>query len=246
MMYDYYPLIYVVVMSDQKLKYGDANEDMLDYLLKRRSVKAIHLGDPGPSRCQIETILSAGMRVPDHGMMCPWYFMVFEGQARAKIGEIIKKIYIVDNPHCPSEKTQIESDRFLRAPVVIAVISRIRRGKKPIWEQFLSAGAACQNILLAANASGFAAQWITEWYSYDARFKDAIGLDQYDHIAGFIHMGKAESAPSERKRPILDDFVTYWDGTHSMRKGETCDRQKQNYPDTGFDLEFLKRQKNNQ
>lgn len=185
--------------------------DTLQLLHTRRSVKARDLCEPGPDAGQLENILHAGLRVPDHGKLAPWRFIVIQGDARKALGEHLVTIYR-DNVETDANATRIEFTRntFTRAPLVIAVVSRISECKIPQWEQILSSGAVCQNMLLAAYAQGFAGQWITEWYAYDPDAKAAMGLDPEENIAGFIYIGSATEPPQERPRPGLADVVTYW------------------------------------
>lgn len=213
--------------------------EMLKYLLRRRSCKIKALQEPGPDRAQIETILRAASRVPDHGKLFPWYFIVFEGENREKAADILKKAWLAEHPDAPPAKIELEAARFTRAPVIIAVISRIREGKHPVWEQILSAGASCQNLCLAANALGFATNWLTEWYSYSPVFRQALGLDPQDHIAGFIYIGTPESAPEERPRPDLSGITTWWTPDASLHKGEEYGQTGKGYPHEGFDFSAL-------
>lgn len=185
--------------------------ETLNLLLTRRSVVAINLGDPGPSPEQIETLQRAGLRVPDHGKLAPWRFLLFEGDARRQFGSVLKQAFEEDSPAADDNRVAFEENRFLRAPVVIGVISTAGpHAKIPEWEQILSAGAVCQNILVAANAMGFAAQWLTEWYAYDARVLSALGVAEGERVAGFIYVGTAKEPPTERLRPELADISSHW------------------------------------
>lgn len=206
------------------------SDEVLNYLLKRRSASVKAMTGPGPSAEEIQTILQAAARVPDHGKVVPFYFVVFEGAAREEVGKIIARL-------APSEKAEEEERRFLRAPVVIGVISRTRPAKHPLWEQILCAGAVCQNMLLAASSLGYGAQWLSEWYSYDNDFKEALGLDERDNIAGFIHIGTPAEMPIERERPVLDKIVTHWQPGVVLNKGdEAYDQTKFDMPRAGFKL----------
>ncbi len=185
--------------------------ETLNLLLTRRSVVAINLGEPGPGPEQIETLQRAGLRVPDHGKLAPWRFLLFEGDARREFGNVLKRAFAEDSPSADDDRVAFEANRFLRAPLIIGVISSVRTNTKiPEWEQILSAGAVCQNVLVAANAMGFAAQWLTEWYAYDARVHAALGLAEDERVAGFIYVGTAQEAPSERARPELADISSHW------------------------------------
>lgn len=182
----------------------------LDLLKTRRSVPPPLLDEPGPDRTQIETILTAASRVPDHGKLAPWRFIVIAGAARDRVGETIAATYAADNPDATPERLAQERGRLTHAPVVVAVVSRAAPHVKiPEWEQLLSVGAATMNLVIAANAAGFATSWLTEWFAYDRRILDALGLAPTEKLAGFVHIGRAREVPSDRPRPALDAIVTY-------------------------------------
>ena len=187
--------------------------ELSDFLLKRRSVVVRNMEEPGPSSDDLENILCAGMRVPDHGRLTPWRFIVIRGAAREKLGAILGEAFRKANPECIDEQVEIEEERFVRAPTVIAVISRTNPEHKiPEWEQVLSSGAACQNMLTAALGMGFAAQWITEWYAYNDDVKFALGLKPADKVAGFLYLGSMTEPPTDRLRPDYQDIVSEWTG----------------------------------
>lgn len=200
------------------------SSEMLDYLLRRRSVPVASLCDPGPDDAQIRTILTVAARVPDHGRLFPWHFIVFAGAAREDVGASLRRAWLVQEPQASPAKLDLESSRFLRAPVVVGVISRLRPGKHPAWEQALSAGAACQNLCLAANALGFGANWLSEWYAYSPVFRREIGLDGRDRVAGFVYIGTMAESPEERDRPDIDRLTTRWMPGAALRRGDDYDR----------------------
>lgn len=208
--------------------------ELLDYLLKRRSVPIKTMTGPGPDAAQVKTILQAASRVPDHGKLFPWYFIVLQGDARAKAGAILEQAWRRREPEAAPAKLELERDRFLRAPVVITVVSRIRESKNPVWEQILSAGALCQNLCLAANALGFGSNWVTEWYAYDETVRAAFGLDARDNFAGFVYLGTPKEPPAERDRPDLDQLVTFWEPEGALRKGDQYGKQGLGLPEAGF------------
>lgn len=216
------------------------NTDLLSALLERRSVPVKKLSAPGPDDAEIDTILTAASRVPDHGKLCPWYFLVFQGKARQEIGDMLARICQAGNPDMPEAKLEFEQERFMRAPVIIAVISRIREGKHAVWEQILSAGAACQNLCLAANALGYGTNWITEWYSYNDTFRNELGLDARDHVAGFIYIGTADEQPADRERPDLNKIKTVWEKDKMLNKGDCYDRKGMGLPKDGFDFSRMR------
>jgi nitroreductase len=185
---------------------------VLALLSTRRSVKPDRLLAPGPSPVELETMLKIAARVPDHKKLVPWRFIVLEGDARAELGLIVAQACAAEETSPPSEvRLATERGRLLRAPVVIVVVSRIteQRGA-PEWEQILSAGAACFNLCLAANAMGYGTSWITEWIAYSARVRAALGLADNERIAGFVYVGTAAERPEDRERPDLSDIVTRW------------------------------------
>ncbi len=186
----------------------------IDLLLARRSVAPKDLCEPGPSAEQLEQILRCAHRVPDHGKLGPWRFVVFEGEARADFGNRLGEIYQGDFPELGVDLSSVQQQLLLRAPLVIAVISTAGPHVKiPEWEQVLSAGAACQNILVAASSLGFGACWLTEWYSYHPKVKALLGLEEHHAIAGFIYIGTAKQKPDDRVRPPLAERLVYWSGT---------------------------------
>jgi nitroreductase len=179
----------------------------LDLLLSRRSGSAKAMTEPGPSKKQLAQILQAGARAPDHGKLFPWRLIVFEGKGRQRAGDILAKVAEAEGER--DKQVEEERGRFLRAPLVIAVISAAREQHKiPVWEQELSAGAVCQNILIAATALGFVGNWITEWYAYHPAVKAQLGLKPGERIAGFLYIGTAKDALEERPRPEMDRIVT--------------------------------------
>lgn len=210
---------------------------LIAFLKNRRSSKVAALTAPAPTADQLQDILTIAARVPDHGKYHPWYFIVFEGDARADIGAHLRTAYAAENPDTALAKLDLEAERFLRAPMVIAVVSRIREGKNPQWEQILSSGAACYNLCLAANAMGFGTNWLTEWYSYSPTFKKLMGLDDRDHFVGFIYIGTASEQQEDRERPDLSKIVTYWTSkSPALNKGEGYGQLGKGFPEKGFTI----------
>jgi nitroreductase len=183
--------------------------DALDLLKTRRSLKPVELYGPAPSAAEIDTLLTIASRVPDHGKLTPWRFIVFEGEARLAAGEAIVAAFQQKYPDAKPEQVDYERSRLARAPLVIAVVSRAGPHVKiPEWEQVLSAGAAAMSLVLAAHALGYAATWITEWYAYDRRVLDQLGLSENERIAGFVHIGHPAHPPEDRPRPPLNAIAT--------------------------------------
>ncbi|MBN9033550.1 MAG: nitroreductase [Rhizobiales bacterium 63-7] len=186
------------------------NISLRDYLAVRRSIPAFQMRDPGPSKAELEEILRLAVRVPDHGKLAPWRLVVYRGAERARIGEELLKLRLAIEPELSAELIEVERSRFTRAPVVIAVVSRAAPHVKiPEWEQIMSAGALCMNLLVSANAHGYVANWLTEWFAYDNRAYPLLGISDNEKVAGFIHIGSSDFPAVERPRPELADIVTW-------------------------------------
>lgn len=184
--------------------------DTLALLKSRRSVAPHLLDDPGPTPDELGTLLAIASRVPDHGKLAPWRFLVIAGEAQRRIGDVIAEVFRKDEPEAGSDRVETERNRLARAPLVIGVVSSGRPHVKiPEWEQTLSAGAVCMNLVTAANAMGFQTAWLTEWFAYDRRVLGKLGLAPHEAVAGFIHIGRAREAPIDRPRPVLADIVTH-------------------------------------
>jgi nitroreductase len=181
----------------------------LPLLLSRRSGSAKAMGEPGPSKKQLGEILQAGGRTPDHGKLFPWRFIVFQDKGRERFGDILAEVLEAEGER--PKHIADERERFLRAPVVIGVISCAREMHKiPVWEQELSAGAVCQNILIATHALGFVGNWLTEWYAYHPLVKERMGLKPGERVAGFIYIGSSTAELEERPRPEMDKITSYF------------------------------------
>ena len=195
-------------MSDSS-EFNRPAPQTIDLLLSRRSGSAKAMREPGPSAAQLAQILRAGARAPDHGKLFPWRFIVFEGKGRERAGDILADVTKSEGER--DKQVEEERGRFLRSPVVIGVVSAAREQHKiPVWEQELSAGAVCQNILVAATALGFAGNWITEWYAYHPAVKERLGLKAGERIAGFIYLGTPAEKLEERPRPEMERIVTFF------------------------------------
>jgi nitroreductase len=183
--------------------------ETIGLLTHRRSVAPVALGGPGPTADELELLLKLAARVPDHGKLAPWRFIVFEGAARETAGAIIADMFRQDHSDADAARVEIERKRLARAPLVVAIVSRAGpHAKIPEWEQVLSAGAVCMNLIVAAKAMGFASSWLTEWYAYDRRVLDRLGLAPQEKIAGFVHIGRFDGVPEDRVRPVMSDIVT--------------------------------------
>jgi nitroreductase len=184
--------------------------ETLTLLRQRRSTTAALLAPPGPDERQVEDMLTMAARVPDHRKVVPFRFILFEGAARARFGEVLVEAakHNDEAAHLPAE---VVGGLFERAPLVVAVVSSIQpEHKTPEWEQVLTAGAVCQNLLIAASASGFAAQWLTEWIAYDPQVMKAMELEPHERLAGIVYIGTATESPKERARPELPAILRRW------------------------------------
>jgi len=182
----------------------------LDALLQRLSTPSRQLGGPAPSAAERELMLQAAVRVPDHGKLVPFRLLTIEGDDRLAVGSFLARRSAQRNP---GAEAMIEKDRqrLAHAPLVVTVIARPRpHPKVPEWEQLLTAGCVCMNLLHAAHALGYGAQWLTAWMAGDRAVADYLGLAADERIVGFIHIGTARIDVPERERPALDTVVERW------------------------------------
>ena len=176
--------------------------DTLDLLRTRRSVAPLALSGPGPTAEELELLLTIAARVPDHGKLAPWRFILFEGEGRAAAGRLIAQAFQADDPDADAERVELERRRLMHAPLVIAVVSRAAPHVKiPEWEQVLSAGAVCMNLVTAAHAMGYA-----------RRVLEGLGLASHEKIAGFVHIGRSASVPEDRARPVVTSITSRYQG----------------------------------
>jgi nitroreductase len=184
---------------------------LLSFLKSRKSASAKTMGGPGPSAGQLQDMLSIAVRVPDHGKLNPWRFVVFEGAARAEVGALFAKRFAELHPGYPAENVNFQNGLFMRAPVVIAVVSTAAEHVKiPVWEQQMSAAAVSFNLVLAAQAHGFDAQWQSDWVAYDDGAKAAMGITETERVAGLIYIGTTSVALEDRPRPDAQAFTVHW------------------------------------
>ena len=176
--------------------------DPTDCLLHRHSTPARLLGEPGPDAAQLARILQCAVHVPDHGKLIPWRFLTIQGRSRSLLGELLVARTLELHPAAPTAQLAKDRDRFNHAPLIIAVIARLTAGHKvPEQEQLLSGGAVCLSMLLAADALGFGAQWLTGWAAYDPSVCARLGLGVDERVLGFIHIGTATEPVPDRERP---------------------------------------------
>lgn len=183
--------------------------DALELLKTRASSRALDLTEPAPSDAQLEQMLEIAVRVPDHGQMMPWRFIVLSKENRGAVVEKLTANFRAGNPDAPEQDAEKQRLRFAGSPVIVVAVSRTASNPKvPEIEQLLSAGAACMNLLHAANALGFGANWLTGWAAFDKNSKEVFGLKDNEQIVGFVHIGTAKVAPFQRARPKLSDIVS--------------------------------------
>jgi nitroreductase len=186
---------------------------LLTFLKTRKSASAKAMGEPGPSADALQDILSIAARVPDHGKLNPWRFVVFEGEARQAIGVAFARRFAELHPDYPHDSKVFQETLFLRAPVVVAVVSTAKEHTKiPVWEQVMSSAAVCFNMVLAAQALGFDAQWQSDWVAYDEGAKAAMGIAAHESVSGLIYMGKSTVLLEDRPRPDTKTLTTFWRG----------------------------------
>ena len=187
------------------------SQQTIEMLNSRRSTTAAMLTSPGPDKSQLKNILQIASRVPDHRRVAPYRFIIFDEDRRCDFGDRLKEIYLKNTPNADPSLAEVEKNRFLRAPVIIALIySPNIEHKTPLWEQQLSVGAVGQNLLLATSAYGFAAQWLTEWYAFDEEVNKTLGLSSHEKVAGYFYLGTAKENPRERARLDAAEITSHW------------------------------------
>ncbi|MGA9341627.1 MAG: nitroreductase [Rhodanobacteraceae bacterium] len=184
----------------------------LDFIASRRSVPARQLGAPAPEGATLDALLTAAIRAPDHGKLVPWRLLLLRGDARISFGEAISAIHARNEPDIAPKALEKDRTRFGFAPLVVIVIARVESDhpKIPEQEQLLSAGCVAYNLLLAAQAQGFGAQWLTGWAAYDRDVATLLRLAGNERIIGFVHIGSAQETPPERVRPELATILSEW------------------------------------
>lgn len=196
-------------------------QDIIDFLQTRASAPIPELKEPAPDDAQIATLIGIASRVPDHGRLAPWRFIVYRGDARHEIGEKLAALAEQrEGPLADARRAQ-ERTRFSRAPLVIGVVHSPKENPKiPQWEMLLSGGAAAMNLIIAANAMGYGANWITNWYSDVAEGREILGLAPHERVVGFVHIGTFKGEVPERPRPdpatLWEDYSGPWKHSHVL------------------------------
>ena len=186
--------------------------DALTALLTRRSVKAAELAEPAPDDKQLHRMLTAGTRVPDHGKLAPWRIRILHKAGQVALADRVAAEFLRQHPDATDKQLAFEKQQILRAPLLLAVLFTPIDSHIPLWEQQLSVGAVCMNLIHAAHAQGFAANWLTEWPAYSAAMVRALGGGSDDRIAGFIYIGTPTAKPEDRPRLELSVVATEWVG----------------------------------
>jgi nitroreductase len=190
------------------------HSSLLAFLKSRKSASAKTMGEPGPSASQRDEILNMAARVPDHGKLNPWRFVVFAGEARAEVGRLFAARWAEMHPDHGPDSLHFQQGLFQRAPLVVVVVSTAAQHVKiPLWEQQMSAAAVCYNMVLASQALGFDAQWQSDWVAYDHGAKEAMGIAGAENVAGVVYIGTSTVALEERPRPDVSALVTEWVAT---------------------------------
>ena len=184
-------------------------DSFLQLMAQRRSVKPFEMNGCGPDETQLSQILTLASRVPDHGKLVPWRFIVLEGDARMRAGQALEQVWLRLHPDAEESRLASERNRFVFAPSVVIVVSTaVPHVKIPVWEQQLSSGAVCMALTIAAAAMGFRTAWLTDWCAYDNDAKSALGVSGEESIAGIIHVGRSDNVPVDRPRPDITRIVT--------------------------------------
>lgn len=186
----------------------------LDFLNTRLSVPSRQLSAPGPTQAQLDALLAAALRVPDHGKLAPWRLLLIRDEARAKLGAALAAIHLAHEPNAPAAVIEKDRERYNFAPLIVAVIAHVdeQHPKIPAQEQVLSAGYVAYNLLLGAQALGFGAQLLTGWAAYDGDAAKLLGLAANERVIGFVHIGTAREPAPERARPDPAGHISEWKG----------------------------------
>jgi nitroreductase len=187
----------------------EASPPTLAFLARRRSAAALALSEPAPSEAELATLLRLATRVPDHGKLFPWRFVVLRGEGKRRF---IAGLEAIAAARADGERLIAKLGKIKAPPLTVAVVSRASPGEIPEWEQRLSSGAVCMTLIIAAQAMGYGANWITDWYAYDPDAGALLGLAEGERVAGFVHLGTAAETPLERVRPDLGALVEEWKG----------------------------------
>jgi nitroreductase len=187
----------------------EASPDVLAFLARRRSASALALTEPAPNDADLASLLRLATRVPDHGKLSPWRFVILRGAGKQRF---IAGLEAIAGKRGDGVKLTAKLGKLKAPPLTVAVISRIQPGDIPEWEQRLSSGALCMTLVIAAQAMGYGANWITDWYAYDAEALKLLGVGEGEAVAGYVHLGTSSDTPLERVRPDVAAITSEWGG----------------------------------
>ena len=196
-------------MADQ------STQSPIEFIRTRRSVQAAKIIEPGPSVKELDVIIDAGLRVPDHSRCGPWRIQIISKDGQQKLGDLYVDLFARENDDATQEQIDYWRNRPSMAPCLLVVtcypnLEKIY--KVPLIEQLMSVGALCQNLLNGAHALGYVGQWLTEWPSYHQDVKALLGHKPEIDIIGFMFLGSAAEPPKERKRISAAEVVSNWNG----------------------------------
>lgn len=191
----------------QPTPFGQVSPETLALLAHRRSSSPQHLAAPAPAGQELQDLLRLAARAPDHGKLFPWRFILVEGAAKA---ELANRFEALAKERPDPDKAAGVLFKLRTPPLAVMVVSRVTQSPIPDWEQRLSAGAVCQNLVIAATAMGYGANWITDWYSYDPRATALLRLEKGEQVAGVVLLGTPTEAPLERVRPEVEHITSVW------------------------------------
>ncbi len=186
-----------------------AAPEVLAFLARRRSASALALTAPAPDDADLATLLRLATRVPDHGKLAPWRFVILRGAGKQRF---VAGLEAIAAKRDDGVKLTAKLGKLKAPPLTVAVISHTQAGDIPEWEQRLSSGALCMTLVIAAQAMGYGANWITDWYAYDPEALKLLGVGEGEVVAGFVHLGTSSDTPLERVRPDVAAITSEWDG----------------------------------
>ena len=187
----------------------EASPPTLAFLARRRSASALTLTEPAPGDADLATLLRLATRVPDHGKLAPWRFVILRGEGKRRF---VAGLEAIAARREDAAKLTAKLGKLKAPPLTVAVVSRASPGEIPEWEQRLSSGAVCMTLVIAAQAMGYGANWITDWYAYDDEARALLGLADGERVAGFVHLGASAETPLERVRPDVAALTSEWQG----------------------------------
>jgi nitroreductase len=186
-------------------------ETRLAILDGRRSIPASQLAEPAPDPDTLLRLLRSAVRVPDHGKRVPFRFLRIAGDARIALSERVVARSLEIHPDIGEAALEKDRMRFLRAPLIVAVIAQQGEDAKiPASERFSTASCVCFALLQATQACGYGAQWLTGWPAYDREIRRTLGIGEDERVAGFIHIGTPRAEAPERDRPDPRGLLTEW------------------------------------